>query len=131
MEAVVRVVLRRILPLCLLAIAASYDHAQSTSTQPAQASTVQPASVAGDVRSITLPQLPPPEFPQGPGRDAFMLSCAICHTHRYVTMQPRFSRKTWAAEVDKMRKTYGAPMTDDQAAQSVDYLVSIRGNSVP
>jgi hypothetical protein len=134
-----RAALVRILPVCLLAVASSYDHAQSTSTQPtstqptstqaAPASTVQPARVVGDVHSITPPYVPEPDLPQGPGRDAFMLSCTICHSNRYVTMQPHFSRKIWAAEVDKMRKTYGAPISDEQAAQSVDYLVSIRGKS--
>lgn len=121
------VALIRILPVCLLAIASSYDRAQSTSTQPAPASTVQPAKVVGDLHSITFPQIPQPELPEGPGKGAFMLACTFCHTPRYVTMQPPFSRKTWAAEVDKMRKTFGASITDEQAAQSVDYLVSIRG----
>jgi hypothetical protein len=33
--------------------------------------------------------------------------------------------------VDKMRKTYGAPLTDPQAAEAVEYLVSIRGADAP
>ena len=122
-----RAALIRILPVCLVAAAASYDHAESAATQPSPVSSVQPAKVVGDLHSITLPQVPQPDLPEGPGKGAFMISCTICHTLRYVTMQPPFSRQAWLAEVDKMRKTYGALMTDEQAAQCVDYVVTIRG----
>ena len=43
-------------------------------------------------------------------------------------MQPNFPRKTWIAEVDKMKKVYGAPIQDEQVEPMVNYLVSIRGN---
>jgi len=42
-------------------------------------------------------------------------------------MQPPFSKEAWTASVDKMRKTFGAPITNEQAATIVDYLVTIRG----
>ena len=67
------------------------------------------------------------ELPTGPGRETVAATCVICHSTRYITMQPRFSRAAWTAEVDKMRKTFGAPMTDAQAAEAVNYLVAIRG----
>jgi sulfite dehydrogenase (cytochrome) subunit B len=81
---------------------------------------------AGGVHSITLPAMQP-ELPAGPGRDTAAATCVICHSTRYITMQPRFSRAAWTAEVDKMRKTFGAPLTDAQAAEVVNYLVAIRG----
>jgi len=56
-----------------------------------------------------------------------MVQCGICHTQRYVTMQPRFTRKVWMAEVDKMINTYKAQVPPDQVKNIVDYLVSIRG----
>ena len=90
--------------------------------------TTQPAGgVAGDVKKITLPAIPPPDFPDGPGKPSFMVQCAICHTQRYVTMQPRFSRKVWTDEVNKMINTYKAQVPPDQVSAIVDYLVSIRG----
>jgi cytochrome c5 len=84
------------------------------------------ATSAGGVHSITLPAMQP-ELPAGPGRDTVAATCVICHSTRYITMQPRFSRAAWTAEVDKMRKVFGAPLADAQAAQVVDYLVAIRG----
>ena len=50
-----------------------------------------------------------------------------CHTPRYVLEQPPLPRKTWQAEVDKMRKTYGAPVPDEDVPPIVDYLVAVRG----
>lgn len=68
-----------------------------------------------------------PRLPAGPGQVAFLTSCLVCHSSRYVSDQPRFPRKVWAAEVEKMTKTYGASIAPDQAAQIVDYLVAIHG----
>src|SRR5438132_1182733 len=65
------------------------------------------------VRTITLPS-PPPDLPEGPGRQAVIGRCVVCHSPRYITMQPLFSRTVWTTEVDKMRKTFGAPVADEQ-----------------
>jgi len=69
---------------------------------------------------VTLPDLP--------GRSKVTSACAVCHTPRYVLDQPPLPRKTWEAEVEKMRKTYGAPVADEDVAAIVDYLVAIRGS---
>jgi mono/diheme cytochrome c family protein len=79
-----------------------------------------------EAHSITLPAMQP-DLPPGPNRDTVAGTCAVCHTTRYITMQPAFTRSAWTAEVDKMRKTFGAPLTDAQAAQVVEYLVAVRG----
>jgi mono/diheme cytochrome c family protein len=84
------------------------------------------AKPTSGVHEIKLPAMTP-ELPPGPGRETVSATCVICHTTRYITMQPRFSRAAWTAEVDKMRKTFGAPLTDAQAAEVVNYLVAIRG----
>jgi mono/diheme cytochrome c family protein len=80
------------------------------------------------VRSITLPATDMPAMPPGPGMATFMSACVLCHTPRYVLMQPPFPKKTWMAEVDKMKKVYGAPILEDQVEPLVSYLVAIRGN---
>ena len=67
-------------------------------------------------------------MPTGPGYVTFSSICLTCHTPRYVLIQPVFPRKTWVAEVEKMKKVYGAPITDEQVEPVVNYLVSIRGN---
>lgn len=90
------------------------------------AQTTRPA--ASSVHSIPYPMVAPPDLPDGPGKDSFSANCVICHSHRYVLMQPKFSKKVWTAEVDKMRKTYGATIPEDQVPQIIDYLVAIRGS---
>src|SRR6266852_797292 len=44
-----------------------------------------------------------------------------------ITMQPRFSRTVWLAEVNKMKNVYGAHISDEQVLKIKDYLVSING----
>ena len=42
-------------------------------------------------------------------------------------MQPSFPEKTWAKEVDKMIKTYGAHIDKKEAKEIIEYLNSIKG----
>jgi len=78
--------------------------------------------------TITLP----PEtarLKQIPGVEAATPYCYTCHSVDYITTQaPNMPRSFWAAEVDKMRHTYGAPVPDDQVAAIVDYLVKAYGD---
>lgn len=83
----------------------------------------QPKSM---VVQIEMPEMESP-LPEGPGRDTVDILCGVCHSHRYITMQPRFGRKAWEASVDKMKKTFGAPIPDEKVKEVVDYLVQIRG----
>src|SRR6202011_3306865 len=80
----------------------------------------------GPVHTIVMPH-DEPAFPPGPGRDEFVTACVVCHSPRYITMQPRFPRTTWLSEVKKKKDTYGAHISDEQAQRITDYLVSING----
>jgi mono/diheme cytochrome c family protein len=124
-----RAALIRLVAVCLIAAAASFDLGQTTAptSQGSHDAKVQSATVSDGVHTITLPPIASPEMPEGPQKDLFTANCILCHTPRYVTMQPAFPRKTWQAEVEKMKKVYGAPIADDQMPHIVDYLVSIRG----
>jgi hypothetical protein len=47
-----------------------------------------------------------------------------CHSADYVlTQPPGMPRSFWEAEVNKMKKVFGAPLPDDQVTPLVDYLV--------
>ena len=46
-------------------------------------------------------------------------------------MQPRFPRKVWKAEVHKMVDVYGAPISESDQAQIVDYLTATFGFPLP
>ncbi|HYE21933.1 MAG TPA: hypothetical protein VEA69_26065 [Tepidisphaeraceae bacterium] len=85
-----------------------------------------PAQPQGSVRRIELPDLGN-GWPEAPGRDVVEVQCGVCHTGRYVTMQPAFPRKTWEAQVEKMRKVYGAPIADQSVPTIVEYLMKVRG----
>ena len=87
----------------------------------------EPAPPDAQVHAVTLPELPAPDLPDGPGRGAFTGACSTCHTTRYVVDQPPLSRKTWTAEVTKMRKSYGAPFPEELSAPIVDYLATTHG----
>jgi mono/diheme cytochrome c family protein len=80
------------------------------------------------VHTIVMPH-DEPVFPPGPGRDEFVTDCVVCHSPRYITMQPRFSRATWLSEVKKMKDVYGAHISDDQVLKITDYVVSINGKA--
>jgi hypothetical protein len=80
------------------------------------------------VHSIVMPH-DEPVFPPGPGRDEFVTACIVCHSPRYITMQPRFSRTAWLSEVNKMKDVYGAHISDEQVLKITDYVVSINGKA--
>jgi hypothetical protein len=80
------------------------------------------------VHSLTLPADLSPDLPEAPGRAELYANCLTCHSSRYVASQPCFPRKTWQAEVDKMRSVYGAPVPADDALKIVDYLVATHGS---
>jgi hypothetical protein len=50
--------------------------------------------------------------------------CNVCHSPRYITMQPVLPAGTWTDEVNKMIKTYGAAVPDDAAQKIIQYLQS-------
>jgi hypothetical protein len=124
-------------PLFALALAATTISCQTTKAPTAcdacdacEVPATKPAALdlpTTGVRAITLPVIET-ELPPGPGKLTLVSACTLCHSQRYVTMQPSFSKKKWTEEVDKMKKVYGAPIQDEQVEPIVNYLVAIRGN---
>ena len=67
-------------------------------------------------------------LPEAEGKELVEMSCVLCHSLRYIEMQPLMSRKSWEKTVAKMITVYGAPVRDSAtAAQIVDYLARIKG----
>ena len=75
----------------------------SRATPPAPPTPIDPL-----VHTLVLPSDLTPELPEGAG-------------------QPRLPRKTWQAEVDKMRNVYGAPVPAEDVGKIVEYLVATHG----
>lgn len=73
------------------------------------------------VRSITLPVTEVTLKP-GAGLDKVSSLCNICHSLEYITMQPALPGATWSAEVNKMIKVMGAPISEEDAKIITEYL---------
>lgn len=66
-------------------------------------------------------------FAGGPAADVVNNNCLTCHSREMVTVQPPLSPAAWTATVEKMRKVYKAPISDEDAAAIVSYLTATRG----
>ena len=78
------------------------------------------------VEEITLPEIASDPAP-GPNLQIYQQKCLLCHSNRYVAMQPNFSRTVWEKEVKKMVDAYGAPIPANEQQEIVEYLVAIKG----
>jgi len=61
----------------------------------------------------------------GPGRDLTAGRCAICHSLDYIPGNaPVMDRTGWQKTIQKMRERFGAPISDPEAQQILDYLAA-------
>jgi sulfite dehydrogenase (cytochrome) subunit B len=79
------------------------------------------------VTALVAPALaqeePAIKLKEAPGLDKVEANCAACHSLDYIQMNSPFPNAAlWEAEVTKMIKAYGAPVSDADAAVIVDYL---------
>ena len=65
----------------------------------------------------------PINLKKAPGLDVVEGNCAACHSLDYVQMNtPFLNAAGWDAEVSKMIKLFGAPISDEDAKKIADYL---------
>jgi cytochrome c5 len=105
-------------------VSANAQQPSSGSSTPATKAATNP------VHSIVLPEYPS-EIATGPNVNTYRTNCLTCHTARYVSMQPRFSKTVWQNEVKKMVDVYGAPISEADQALIVEYLVALKGEAPP
>jgi len=82
---------------------------------------VVPATGDGNFSAASYPSFPV-ELAEGEGRAETQSFCGMCHSARYITMQPPLPAATWEAEVNKMTKTFGAPIPEASAKKIISYL---------
>jgi mono/diheme cytochrome c family protein len=86
------------------------------------------AACFAQTTSIELPTDNPfSRIKAGAGDEVVGRSCVICHSTDYIVGQPHFDAQHWNAEVQKMIKTYGAPVSDTDAKIIADYLAKNYG----
>ncbi|HEY2862197.1 MAG TPA: cytochrome c [Casimicrobiaceae bacterium] len=87
-----------------------------------------PSMAAALIAGIVLAQERRLDLKDGPGRDKVEANCASCHSLDYIQgNSPFMNRQVWGAEVTKMIKVYGAPISDADAKEIADYLATNYG----
>src|SRR4029079_7697420 len=72
----------------------------------------------------------PVELKKAPGLDKVEGNCSGCHSLDYIVMNSPFPNAAlWDAEVTKMIKAFGAPISDGDAKVIADYLKANYGSS--
>lgn len=112
--------------LLALAGAAAYAELQKGHYQPAtlgQMTQANPSESSSDSQyGAGAYPLYPTELEAGDGKAETEGYCSVCHSTRYITMQPPLPAETWEAEVTKMKKTFGATIPDEATAKIIGYL---------
>jgi mono/diheme cytochrome c family protein len=73
-------------------------------------------------RSYSLPE-ETAQFRPAPGVEIAQANCMTCHSADYVSLQPwKQGKDFWTAEVNKMVKVYGAPISSEDAEKIITYL---------
>jgi sulfite dehydrogenase (cytochrome) subunit B len=83
------------------------------------------APAVGEPPGTYNPPIERAALKEAPGVEVANVNCRTCHSADYITTQPRgagFGREFWQAEVTKMIRVYGAPITESDAKIIVDYL---------
>jgi hypothetical protein len=66
--------------------------------------------------------VPAADLVPGDGVQDVQIYCNTCHSPRYITMQAPLPAATWEAEVNKMNKTYGAAIPEENTQKIILYL---------
>ena len=85
--------------------------------------------------ALTLAVLParadekPVALKKAPGLDKVEANCGACHSLDYIQMNSPFLKAAgWDAEVTKMIKAFGAPISDSDEKAIVNYLTPNYGD---
>ena len=100
-----------------------------TASPAALAQPAAPAAVSADgvtLRSASI-ELPfgDATLPAGQGVDVVTANCTGCHSPGMILTQPQLSPATWTSEVQKMQRTYKAPVDDADVPAIVAYLSAL------
>jgi len=93
---------------CSYALSGHVDAATKTIELPAETAQLKPSGLAGYAIARA--------------------KCGICHSLDYILYQPpQMSQTQWTAEVQKMQRSYGAPLDADEIRLVGIYLATVYG----
>jgi hypothetical protein len=76
-------------------------------------------------QAYALAPEPLTELKSGAGHDLTVGRCIICHSLQYIPANaPAMNRSGWQKSIQKMRERFGAPISDSEAQQILDYLAA-------
>ena len=112
--------------LLVVAVSAAFAQSQGGSYSVTRADILEqtvPVATLNDGK-YSVPPFPsiPTKLAEGEGLAETESFCAMCHSTRYITMQPPLPLATWEGEVNKMVKTFGAPIPEATAKRITSYL---------
>jgi hypothetical protein len=115
------------LVICSLVISAVvYAELKKGDYSPAQLGALrQPAPIELSPDSnfqVSAYPFPVVDLAPGDGLQDVQIYCNTCHGTPYITMQPPLPAATWEAEVNKMNKTFGAAIPEDNTRKIILYL---------
>jgi mono/diheme cytochrome c family protein len=88
-----------------------------------RAFTIAIVAAALAVPAVSFADEKPIELTKAPGLEKVEGNCAACHSLDYIQMNsPFMNAATWDAEVTKMIKAFGAPISDADAEAIKAYL---------
>jgi hypothetical protein len=114
--------------VCSLAITAGvvYAEFQKGNYSPAELGSLRqaaPIQLLLDANyQVSAYPVPAVDLAPGDGLQDVQIYCNTCHGPRYITMQAPLPAVTWGAEVDKMNKTFGAGIPEDNTKRIILYL---------
>lgn len=82
----------------------------------------QAAGQGSDGELTLVPSQNPAKLIDAPGKDKLEANCLVCHQAQPILTHAGFTPEVWDAEVQKMRNTYGADISDEDAAWIIAYL---------
>jgi hypothetical protein len=63
------------------------------------------------------------QLKDAPGRELTVGRCTVCHSLEYIPANAAAqNRSGWQKTIQKMRERFGAPISDDEAKEILDYL---------
>jgi cytochrome c5 len=93
----------------------AFDNASRAADDASPAAGATPRTAAAEVTELRV----------GEGHDLTERSCTICHSVEYIPANaPAMDRAAWQKTIQKMKDRFGAPITDEEAKQILDYLAA-------